>query len=45
MGYSPGDGKELDTTEATERAHTHTHTHTRSYGDVLMGYPGYSQSP
>ena len=27
MGYSPGDGKELDTTEATERAHTHTHTH------------------
>ena len=41
MGYSPGDGKELDTTEATERAHTHT----RSYGDVLMGYPGYSQSP
>ena len=41
MGYSPGDGKESDTTESTE----HTHTHTRSYGDVLMGYPGYSQSP
>ena len=32
MGYSPWDGKELDTTEVSEcaRMHTHTHTHTHT---------------
>ena len=42
MGYSPWDGKELDTTEVSECAHTRTHTHTHL---VQATMPSLSHSP
>ena len=37
-GQGPYGHKELETTEATKRAHTHTHTHTQLLKDECYNY-------
>ena len=34
VGYSPGDHKELDTTESRTQHNTHTHTHTHTHDTI-----------